>query len=124
MTKAEDDTHFIEAKRKLPQIEKQLDSLLFLAPEKALLEKMIMMKEGEEESQATLSFKHGLLVRFLLSCLLDADRLSTSDFETPENGIIRNYGRYIPWFTLIERMERKFSEFDQKQPRWRRIASL
>jgi CRISPR-associated endonuclease/helicase Cas3 len=114
MTKVENDTHFLEAKRKLPQIEKELDNLLFLAPEKKLLQKMIMMKEGENESQASLSFKHGLLLRFLLSCLLDADRLSSADFETPKNKTIRNYGNYLCWSVLIDRLERKFSEFDQK----------
>lgn len=113
MIKADDDTHFIEAKRKLPQIEKQLDSLLSFSPEKVLLEKMSTMNEGKGESLATLSFKHSLLVRFLLSCLLDADRLSTSDFETPNNETIRNYGSYLPWIVLIERLEEKFAEFDR-----------
>jgi CRISPR-associated endonuclease/helicase Cas3 len=114
ITKPEEDTHFIEAKAKLVKIERELDDILILAPEKVLLEKMSKMRESEAESQATLSFKHGLLVRFLLSCLLDADRLSTSDFETPENKIVRGYGRYLPWTILIERIEKKFSEFDLK----------
>jgi len=114
MTKPDDDTHFIEAKEKLPQIEKQLNCLLSQAPEKLFLKKILMMNEGKGESQATLSFKHGLLARFLLSCLLDADRLSTSDFETPNNETIRNYGSYLPWIVLIERLEEKFSEFDRK----------
>ncbi len=114
ITKSEEDTHFIEARQKLSEIEKQLDGMLDLAPERVLLEKMSKMKENDLESQATLSFKHGLLVRFLLSCLLDADRLSTSDFEAPENEAIRSYGRYLPWTTLIERLETKFSEFDRE----------
>ncbi len=73
-----------------------------------------MMPEGERESSATLSFKHGLLARFLLSCLLEADRLNTADFEYPENEAVRNYGNYIPWDTLIERLEAKYIEYAQK----------
>lgn len=112
--KQDDYTHFTEAKRKLPQIIEQLDSLLSFAPEKMLWQKMITMNEGERESQDTLSFKHGLLARFLLSCLLEADRLSTSDFENPENEEIRNYGKYVSWDTLVERLEAKYTEYAQK----------
>lgn len=114
VTKPEDDTHFMEARAKLAEIERQLDGMLALAPETVLLEKMSKMRENEAESQATLSFKHGLLVRYLLSCLLDADRLSTSDFETPGNKLVRSYGSYVPWTTLIKRLEHKFSEFDRE----------
>ena len=110
MNKLEEKTHFAEAKRKVPEIENQLKNFLAQPIETLFTKKLIAMKD-ENESKTTLSFKHGLIARFLLSCLLDADRLNTADFESPGNQVVRNYGKYIPWEVLIERLEAKFAEF-------------
>lgn len=112
ITKSDEKTHLAEARGKLPDIEKQLDEILAQPIEKKFVEKL---KEAKElnDSSTTLPFKHGLLARFLLSCLLEADRLNTADFENPGNEAIRNYGNYIPWDTLIERLETKYAEYVQ-----------
>ena len=111
--KKDEDTHFTEVQRKLLVIEQKLDSILIQPIEQRFWEKLAGMKDANE-AQATLPFKHGLLARFLLSCLLDADRLNTADFEFPENEILRNYGNYHPWSMLVERLEEKFDEFARK----------
>jgi len=103
------DTHLEEARKKLPDIEKQLDEILAQPIEKQFFKKiMVDMKD------VTLPFKHGLLARFLLSCVLEADRLNTADFENPNNEAIRNYGKYVSWDILIERLEAKYAEYAQK----------
>jgi CRISPR-associated endonuclease/helicase Cas3 len=106
------DTHLEEARKKLPDIEKQLDEILAQPIEKQFFEKIMGMKDAEKD--VTLPFKHGLLARFLLSCVLEADRLNTADFEHPNNEAIRNYGKYVPWDVLIERLEAKYAEYAQK----------
>jgi CRISPR-associated endonuclease/helicase Cas3 len=112
ITKDDKDTHLTEARSKLPDIEKQLDELFAQPIEKEFLKRIFEdIRETGNDSQATLSFKHGLLARFLLSCLLEADRLNTADFENPGNEAIRNYGKYISWDVLVERLEEKFAEF-------------
>jgi len=111
MVKPDSETNFSEAVKKLPNIVQQLDEYLAQPLEEILYEKLMGMKE-ETESSSTFLFKHGLLVRFLLSCLLDADRLNTAGFENPENEVLRRYGNYHPWSVLVERLERKFSVFD------------
>jgi CRISPR-associated endonuclease/helicase Cas3 len=112
--KVDKDTHLAEARKKLADIEKQLDKILDQPIEMQFFEKIFEgMSEPDSDSQSTLPFKHGLLARFLLSCLLDADRLNTADFENPGNESIRNYGKYIPWEILIQRLEAKFAEFAQ-----------
>lgn len=68
----------------------------------------------KNDSKETLMFKYGLLVRFLFSCLIDADRLNTADFEFPRNIKIRNYGKYCSWVILLERFNTKLQEFENK----------
>ena len=57
------------------------------------------------------SFHRGLLERFLFSCLLDADRLDSADFENPEAGAKRPNGVYPRWSVLIERLETHLASF-------------
>lgn len=78
-----------------------------------LTQKLIALRE-ENESQETFAFKQGLLIRFLLSCLLDGDRLNTADFEIPGNRRVRNYGEYQSWEILIRRLDTKLEEFRNK----------
>jgi CRISPR-associated endonuclease/helicase Cas3 len=51
------------------------------------------------------SFSKGLLVRFLFSCLVDADRLSTANFENPQDAQLRYLGNYPEWQKLIDCFE-------------------
>lgn len=53
-----------------------------------------------------------LYCRFLFSCLLDADRINTIDFEDPNKGEMRNFSSPTNWSYLLKRFEnhiRKFS---------------
>lgn len=109
ITKDDKDTHLTEVRSKLPEIVKRLDEILTQSLEKHFFEKIMAMKDAEKDT--TLPFKHGLLARFLLSCVLEADRLNTADFENPGNEAIRNYGKYISWEVLVERLDEKFAEF-------------
>ncbi|MDL1920964.1 CRISPR-associated endonuclease Cas3'', partial [Chloroflexi bacterium CFX5] len=115
ITKDKKDTHLTEAQRKLPDIEKQLDKILAQPIEKQFVQKIFEeMREAGDNSKLNLVFKQGLLARFLLSCLLEADRLNTADFENPGNETVRNYGKYVPWEILIERLEARYAEYAQK----------
>ncbi|MGI6250218.1 MAG: CRISPR-associated helicase Cas3' [Anaerolineaceae bacterium] len=59
----------------------------------------------EDDSVETCHFKIGLLNRMLLSCLMDADRLNTADFESQSKSHLRQYGVYKPWRELIQLFE-------------------
>ena len=113
ITKDKSSTHVEEARRKMADIEKLLDELLSQLIEDKFIQKISIEMKEKDDSKLNLLFKHGLLARFLLSCLLDADRLNTADFECPNNQITRNYGKYISWDTLIERLEAKYEEYAQ-----------
>lgn len=58
----------------------------------------------------------GLLVRALFSCLIDADRIDTADFEHPGRARRRLRGNYTPWEALIARLESHLASFTPTQP--------
>ncbi|HEX7422963.1 MAG TPA: CRISPR-associated endonuclease Cas3'' [Terriglobales bacterium] len=64
--------------------------------------------EGSDKSQVA-QFQIGLLVRFLFSCLIDADRQDSADFERPPAAQARQKGAYLDWGTLVERLETHLS---------------
>lgn len=116
MEKPEEKTHTDEASSCLADNEKQ--KLIKLLSSEALVKQLIgkikSLKENNDH-QDTVMFKYGLLVRFLFSCLIDADRLNTADFEFPKNTRIRNYGKYHPWSVLVDRLNIKIKEFELKK---------
>jgi len=86
---------------------KEIDEMLY--------QKMYSFREKGIDSERTLKFKHHLFLRFLLSCLIDADRIDSADFEFTENKKLRNQGRYPSWETLETRLNKKLEEFKSKR---------
>jgi len=58
----------------------------------------------------------GLLVRFLFSCLLDADRIDTADFERPRHAAYRSRGLSANWGVLIDRLEAHLNSIQSDRP--------
>jgi CRISPR-associated endonuclease/helicase Cas3 len=56
-------------------------------------------------------FHMALYSRFLFSCLLDADRINTIDFEDPSKGEMRNITSPPDWSALLERFENRIKKF-------------
>lgn len=77
-----------------------------------VLNQRLMLLREENDSPETALFKIGLLIRFLFSCLIDADRLNTADFEFPEGAKLRNQGVYASWSLLIEKLEKRLNDFE------------
>lgn len=115
INKSKEKTHSEEVLSYMDDNEKQ--KLSELLEDKALanqvIEKIKSLTENYDKKD-TAMFKYGLLVRFLFSCLIDADRLNTADFEFPRNTRIRNYGKYYSWDVLIKRLNIKLKEFETK----------
>jgi len=62
------------------------------------------------------TFKIGMLVRTLFSCLIDADRIDTADFESPKQAKFRQHGVYRTWNELADRLERHLQKFKGDNP--------
>lgn len=58
----------------------------------------------------------GLLVRALFSCLIDADRIDTADFEHPRKAMHRPTGEYRAWDVLIQRLESHLADLPSGTP--------
>jgi CRISPR-associated endonuclease/helicase Cas3 len=115
MGKDDESTHKKEVTEKFKELEKEIESSLSRTIIDQIFNKLRNLSTKNNDSQETAIFKIGLLIRFLLSCLIDADRIDTADFETPGISEIRNYGQYHPWEILIERLNTRIAEFDNKQ---------
>lgn len=58
----------------------------------------------------------GLAVRMLFSCLIDADRIDTANFEHKRIRQYRPNGNYVTWPMLISRLECKLSSMSPARP--------
>ncbi|MGR9012700.1 MAG: CRISPR-associated endonuclease Cas3'', partial [Gammaproteobacteria bacterium] len=107
-TKDDRRTHLTECKQKAaesisirmlnlagkPLLTTMLDQIkLLLRPE----------QHGQAISESIQQFYIGFWTRFLFSCLIDADRISSADFENPEHAAYRN--KAVSWDIAINRME-------------------
>jgi CRISPR-associated endonuclease/helicase Cas3 len=115
MNKSEKKTRTIESKSNLHDtIKKKIEELLsndILINH--LNQKLRLLKEKNDSNQSFM-FKVSLLVRFIFSCLIDADRLNTADFEFPESAKLRNQGNYITWTALIERLNEYLTKLENQ----------
>lgn len=121
MNKTVERTHLDEVLTKI--------DVSILARSRELLTKPKMVVRAHDALKAIMAFSPlkkrsslvfqqqiGLLVRFLFSCLIDADRIDTADFQRPLVAAHRKRGRYPPWRALIERLEEHLEELEPDHP--------
>lgn len=113
---SDEKTHFEECTKSAdPSILSQAESLSneALVKEMLGLVKRIWKEKGLEDKLLDVSIREfylGFYTRFLFSCLIDADRINSADFETPENALLRSEG--LPdWNVAIQRLEKKLASF-------------
>lgn len=110
MQKPDEKTHLREVKSAAPQelvsrfqkilsdksladsFESRISSIVGSAPKKSHQTNLVQVQIS-------------LLVRYLFSCLIDADRVDTADFEYPSGRKLRQFGEYKEWSVLCKRLE-------------------
>lgn len=113
MNKADSKTHLNEVLEKkdkgvFREVNNILSSPSILYDIKTIL---VNVHDKEEKSKTTTFFKQGLPIRMLFSCLIDADRIDTADFENPNSAKLRNNNNYKTWDELIEKLETRLLKF-------------
>ena len=115
--KRDDRSHLREAMSKMDTlIDKRFRELSAMPSLISGIEETIRKVARGEKVEAISRFKVGLLVRFLFSCLIDADRVDTADFEKPRAARHRLNGQYTEWPLLIERLEKHLEGFTIRNP--------
>ena len=61
-------------------------------------------------------FYLGCLTRFLFSCLIDADRINSSDFEREAQKEIRRLMEKTDWQSAIDKLETHLASFENRYP--------
>lgn len=87
-----------------------------IAKIKACLTKIIAKHPNAAGNPFIVQQQFGLMVRYLFSCLIDADRVDTADFEKQKARKHRMNGRYEDWKTLIDRLETHLAKLTPRQP--------
>jgi len=111
INKADDKTHLTECKQQADSLVQ--DRAKVLASKDLLIGMLTRLKALDGASDTITHFNRGLWTRFLFSCLIDADRISSADFEYVENTAFRQ--RQKPdWRTAVERLEQHLQQWADK----------
>lgn len=110
INKAEQSTHLNEVLSKVDvsvseRLAELIDTSCLVDDLQKIVASVVQLEYRHTRSKTIVQFKLGMLVRFLFSCLIDADRVDTADFERPRNRHLRHQGKYTSWEQLIGRLE-------------------
>ena len=119
-------TYYNEINKKIPpKVYERINSLVkgadLLIEFKKFLSSLITTETSKNlgNSNNAMERSHfliGLTLRFLFSCLIDADRTDTVDFEKQWLPQARQAGRYVPWSLLVQRFEERLASFEIFDP--------
>lgn len=110
-------THVVESLKNVdPEIIAAIESLLCY-PDLLAEFKMLIAKIDQNASGVTSQlFFYGFLTRTLFSCLLDADRLNTANFEKPKAAEFRTTGCTPKWHEFAKRLDQHIGKFEVRNP--------
>lgn len=115
MGKADEKTHLNECMKNAPRglitgIQKNLDKKLIHAVAQQVF-RITRNHENSPHNGLVQSFNVGLFTKMLFSCLIDADRINSADFENPDNQNFRTDG-VVDWSIAVERTEAFLSSIE------------
>lgn len=114
MSKADEKTHLqkcIDISDR--EITKKLELLVSPTLIRDCLQQISKLIDQNKPDGIASQFYIGLWTRFLFSCLVDADRINSADFETPANAKARQQNQ-VDWQVAIDRLESKLAALSPK----------
>ncbi|MDO5651348.1 MAG: CRISPR-associated helicase Cas3' [Moraxella sp.] len=108
----------------LSECEQNADSAVIqqaktLANRELLRQMLIPLKDLlrlTEVSDRVKEFYLGCFTRFLFSCLIDADRINSADFEDESRKSLRNLQKPTDWQSAIDKLETHLTAFKPRYP--------
>ena len=115
--KTDELTHFAECEQNADEVVQQ--KAHELAGEnliRSLLKAVKPILSDSTTNDKIKEFYLGCLTRFLFSCLIDADRINSSDFEREAQKEVRRLTEKTDWQTAIDQLEAKLAGFENRYP--------
>ena len=115
--KADELTHLAECEQKADEVVQQKTHEL--AGEnliRSLLNTVKPILSNQTINNKIKEFYLGCMTRFLFSCLIDADRINSSDFELEAQKEVRRLTEKPDWQTAIDQLEAKLAGFENRYP--------
>ncbi|MCF7521446.1 CRISPR-associated helicase Cas3' [Neisseria sp. ZJ106] len=117
--KADEETHLTECLMNADQeIIEQAEALIQPAAKQLYQTFKDILKEHHQklDSRQINEFYLGCFTRFLFSCLIDADRINSADFECEQQKGIRTLTQKTDWHSAIEQLEYHLKQFEIRYP--------
>ena len=116
MKKPDESTHLSECKANMREIlGHDVQEVLSDRALESLNEKINSLISNKNSVELSL-FKVGMLTRFLFSCLIDADRINTADFQFPWESEERYLNGFEAWDELSSRLEDYLETLEKETP--------
>ena len=115
--KTDELTHLAECERNADEVVQQ--KAYELAGEnliRSLLNAVKPILSNQTINNKIKEFYLGCLTRFLFSCLIDADRINSSDFEREAQKEVRRLTEKPDWQSAIDKLETKLAGFENRYP--------
>ena len=113
--KTDELTHLVECERNADEVVQQ--KAYELAGEnliRSLLKAVKPILSDPASNDKIKEFYLGCLTRFLFSCLIDADRINSSDFEREAQKEVRRLTEKPDWQPAIDKLEAKLAGFENR----------
>jgi CRISPR-associated endonuclease/helicase Cas3 len=112
MNKVDEKTHYAEVCDKADKLILDRVKELACSDLSGAFEPLLDKISSQASTNMLRMFWVGLLVRYVFSCLVDADRTDTADFENPDDASLRFLGKYPHWKRLVSCFEKHVAGFE------------
>ena len=114
MKKADSRSNYSEVVRNTPSsILTRCEEILAEAPD-SFVRRCKQIQLASDGNEKTFCNQLSLLVRFLFSCLIDADRTDTAEFEFPYLNKLRKRNKGFDWSDCVGRLENSIAKLEVK----------
>lgn len=110
-------THLTECEQNADEaVKRQAEGLANEELVKLLLKPLVAILKQPDSNAKIKEFHLGCLTRFLFSCLIDADRINSADFEREAQKDLRRFTQKPNWQEAIDKLETHLADFEIRYP--------